>query len=110
MAYRVIVMPAAQRDLEEHADLIADDSKRRAQRWLLGAWEKIFALSENPNRFSVIAESEELGTELRDVIHSSHRIVYRVRDADAVVAVIRVWHMSRHVLMNTDLHPDDEQD
>jgi toxin ParE1/3/4 len=102
MAYKVVVMPSAQADLEEHADFIAEDSKHHAQQWLRGAREKILSLSENPQRFDVIAESAELGAEIRDVLHYSHRIVYRIRDSDKVVEVLRVWHMARRSLTSRD--------
>jgi plasmid stabilization system protein ParE len=103
MAFKVIVMPSAVGDLEHHADLIAADSATHSSRWLREAWELIFSLSEMPKRFAPIPESEEIGSELRSVMHYSHRIVYRVKDAEGVVEILRVWYGSRDVIGGEDL-------
>jgi toxin ParE1/3/4 len=103
MAYRVIVMPSAQADLQEHTDYIALDSDRYAREWLNKAWDVISSLAENPKRFAVIAESEEIGVELRDALHYSHRIVYWVKDEEQVVEVLRVYHGARKPLTQKDI-------
>ena len=74
MAYEVIVMPLAQADLDEYTAFIALDSENSARQWLAKAWQSIFSLAENPKRFAVIAEAEELGTELRDVLFPPYRL------------------------------------
>ena len=102
MAYRVVVMPSARADLDEYTAYIAEDSPGRAVEWLSQAWELIFSLKENPKRFAVIPEAHELGGELRDVRHFSHRIVYWVREEQGVVEIIRVYHGARR-----ELRPDD---
>lgn len=96
-------MPSAVRDLEDYADFIAADSPDQAQKWLQGAWKKIFSLAEMPKRFAVIAESDFLVGEIRDLTHHSHRIVYRMKDTDGVVEVLRVWHSARRNLHDNDL-------
>ena len=103
MAYRVIVMPSAHADLDEYAAFIAKDSQRYAREWLAKAWECIFSLAENPKRFAVLAEAEELHTELRDMLHYSHRIVFWVKEADQVVEVLRIYHGARRPLTEKDI-------
>jgi plasmid stabilization system protein ParE len=103
MAYRIVVTPSAVRDLEEYADYVASDSLEESRKWLRGAWDTIFSLREQPFRFAVIEESAEVGEELRDVLHHSHRIVYRVLEDQQVVEVLRVWHGARQALSSGDL-------
>ena len=81
---------------------IARNSKRHAREWLAGAWEKIFSLADSPQRFAVISEAEELGAELRDLLHFSHRIIYRVRETDQTVEILRVYHAARRPLSGDD--------
>ncbi|MBS1717829.1 MAG: type II toxin-antitoxin system RelE/ParE family toxin [Armatimonadetes bacterium] len=104
MAYEVVVMPSAEADLLEYADFIAADSRQQAAKWLSRAWEIIFSLSDNPRKFALIEEAEELGAEIRDVLHYSHRIVYRVREDEQVVEILRVYHGARKPISNRDLH------
>ena len=96
-------MPRAEADLDEYAAYIARDSVERAIHWLETARDVIRSLDEYPKRFSVIPESEDLGVELRDVIHYSHRIIYRVRDSKNTVEILRVYHGSRKRLTENDL-------
>jgi plasmid stabilization system protein ParE len=103
MVYKVVVMPSAQADMEEYADFIGTDSRQHAQQWLILAWQSIFSLAENPGRFAVIEESVELGVELRDIPHYSHRIVYRILEKEQVVEILRVWHGARRSLSIDDI-------
>lgn len=96
-------MPSAAADLAEYADFVSKDSSERARRWLAGAWKEIFSLANMPKRFSRMSESEEIGEELRDCSHFSHRIVFRVLEEDEVVEVLRVYHMARRALTTKDL-------
>ena len=103
MAFRIIVMPSAYVDLDEHAERIAEDSPENASKWLAVAWRKIFSLQEMPHRFAMIEESAELGVELRSVIHHSHRIIYRIDDDRMIVEIIRVYHGARKPLTQEDI-------
>lgn len=96
-------MPSAQRDLEEYAAVVAIDSQDRASKWLQEAWEKIFSLSDMPKRFSNVPESNALVGDVRDMLHYSHRIVYRVKESEQVVEILRVWHGARRGLDEIDV-------
>jgi plasmid stabilization system protein ParE len=105
MAYEIVVMPAAQVDLDAYTErLAALASRQQAQAWLAGAWEKIFSLAVNPRRFAVIDEAEEIGADVRDMLHFSHRIVYQVRESDQVVEILRMYHTARAPLTAQDIH------
>jgi len=96
-------MPSAQADLEEYADRIALDSEIQARKWLNGAWNLIFSLAEMPSRYSISDESPILNSEIRDVSHFSHRIVFRIIEEDQVVEVLRLWHMARRPISFEDV-------
>ena len=96
-------MPSAKADLQEYADIVALDSPQRAIKWLDSAMEVILSLSEMPFRYAVIDESKDIGVELRDVVHYSHRIVYRVKEDEGIVEVLRVWHGVRRPMGLSDL-------
>ena len=102
MAYEVQIMPSAEADLKEYADHIASESQTQARKWLNEAWKLIFGLADYPKKFAVCEESEQVGEEVRDVVHYSHRIVYRIVDEQNVVQVLRVWHGSRRALNAND--------
>ena len=95
-------MPSAHADLDEYADRIREESAKAARSWLTGAWKKIFPLSENPRRFAIIDEAEVIGAEVRDVVHFSHRIIYRVKESERVVEILRVYHGARRPLASED--------
>jgi toxin ParE1/3/4 len=103
MTYKVIITPLAESDLEDYTDFIAQDSPERAQKWLREAWQLIFSLQELPNRFEQIPEAEELGEPLRDALHYSHRIVYRIDEQNRTVEIIRVWHSARSTLTSQNI-------
>jgi plasmid stabilization system protein ParE len=105
MAFRIVVTPSAQFDLEEYSDFVAADSPRHAQVWLAGAWSEIFSLAENAEKFAVMPESIILGTDIRAVHYRSHRIVYRIVASESVVQVLRVYHSARKPFGPMDL-PD----
>lgn len=95
MAYKIQVMPLAVEDLEAYTRRIAKDSKIQSRKWLREAWEKIFSLKTMPERFAVIPESAEVGVELREMRHYSHRIIYQILKSKKSVLVLRVWHSAR---------------
>lgn len=103
MAYKIVVTPSATADLDAHTRLIAADSKAQARKWLREAWDQIFSLSTMPERFPVIDESADIGTDVREVLHYSHRIIYRVKKPKRTVEILRVWHSARRPLGPTDL-------
>ena len=103
MAYKITVMPSAVADLDAHTRLIDKDSKAQARKWLREAWDQIFSLVTMPERFPVIHETTEIGSDVREVLHHSHRIIYRVKKSKRTVEILRVWHSPRRPLRAPDL-------
>ncbi|MCB0825296.1 MAG: type II toxin-antitoxin system RelE/ParE family toxin [Armatimonadetes bacterium] len=103
MVYKVIITDLASADLEDHFHIISSDSESHAKNWLSEALEKIASLSEYPLRNMISPESSEVGAELRDLLHYSHRIFYQVDDVAGTVTVVRVWHSARRNLAEKDI-------
>lgn len=103
MVFRVNVMPRAIEDITDYADFIFEDSPSRSQAWLLGVWDTIFSLQEMPERYAVIAESEQIGADVRDVGFQSHRIVFEVERESMTVNVLRVYGMAQSSIESSDL-------
>lgn len=99
MAFSVRLTQAAERDIDEASQHIALDSMFAAARWQAELWEKIFSfLTETPEAFSLIPETDDLGIPLRSFNHHSHRVIYRVEKETSTVYVVRVYHGARQGL------------
>ncbi len=103
MTYKVKVSKPAEKDISEAVEFITRDSRSAASKWYDGLWKLIFSLAENPYRFSVIPEVEELGYPFRSAIYHSHRVVFRVEDSSQTVYIVRVYHGARHPLSIDDI-------
>jgi len=103
MAFRVDVMPRAIEDISTYADYIWSDSPDQSRLWLMEVWDLILSLSEMPERFAVIEESEEIGLEIRDAGFHSHRIIFEIDRENSVVNVLRVYAMAQTSIQPTDL-------
>ena len=51
----------------------------------------------------MIDEATDIGSDVREVLHYSHRIVYRVKKSKRTVEILRVWYSARRTLRATDL-------
>ncbi|BDI29564.1 hypothetical protein CCAX7_16150 [Capsulimonas corticalis] len=103
MTFSVEITASASDDIADVATFIAQDSEPSAAKWLAGLQTLIFSLQDNPGRFAVIPEAVELQIDYRFVLHHSHRIVFRIDDANRIVYVVRVYHGARNPLTNEDV-------
>ncbi len=96
-AYRVEVAPAARDDITAiYAYIIALDSVRAAERWLVGLSERLDGLQVAPRRFRRVETGEKDGMELLRALYFSHRGLFAI-DGD----VVRVLNV-RHGMMDDD--------
>ncbi len=72
---------------------IARDNPSAAERFGLALLEKLKLLREHPMLGRVVPERGE--PNLREIIHPPYRIVYRVREREQIVEVLRFWHGAR---------------
>lgn len=93
--YRVVLAPAAERDVRNIEAYIARDRPSAAAKWLRGFDRKVNSLAMFPLRCEVIPEEFESEVEYRHLLFGNYRIVYSV-DLDAGrVVVLRVVHAAQ---------------
>ena len=93
MDFKVIWAPSARLDLKEIVSYIAEDNPEIAQRFGLSLIDATKSLASFPGRGRVVPE---LGSpQIREVIFKPYRIIYRVKENERVMEVVRVWHAAR---------------
>lgn len=90
-------------DVEEITDYIWSSSPGAAKRWQTGFWQVVKDLKRMPAKYALIPEAEDIGVPYRDVLHHSHRVVYRIEEEAAVIYIVRVYHGARRPLTKRDL-------
>ena len=99
MAFRVVLQPRAERDIEEAFSYIYDQAPPAAFRWYARVRAQIESLSEMPMRCAIAPEAELLQFELRQLTFGKrtgrYRIVFRLIEESNQVDVLAVRHGSR---------------
>ncbi|MCW3061718.1 MAG: plasmid stabilization system protein [Capsulimonas sp.] len=103
MTFRVEITDPAGDDIADAITFISRDSVEAAAKWFAGLQTLIFSLKESPGRFAVVPEAIELQTPYRSALYHSHRIVFRIDDANRIVYVVRLYHGARQSLTNDDV-------
>jgi toxin ParE1/3/4 len=95
MDYQVILSPSARRDLRDIVRYISTDNPAAAMNFS----RLLVSSTKNLGKFPDIGrEVPEFGqATLREIIVRSYRVVYRVRDKEKRIEVIRFWHAARDV-------------
>lgn len=93
MAHPVIVAPRAARDLERIVRYISVDNPARAVTFGRELTQRARAVAEFPLRGRIVPEFGDLN--IREVIHGSYRIVYRVKAAEGKIEIARFWHAAQ---------------
>lgn len=109
MAFRVEISPRAFQDLDEIAQYVKQSSSfEQAEKWFNGIIAAIRSLEEMPNRCPAADESEELGEEVRLLLHGTrnrrYKVYYSVQERTSSAGTVRVFHV-RHWArrsLNTD--------
>ena len=91
--YQVILSRRSLRDLEEIVRYIAADSPQAADRFGQRLIREAEAIGPHPFAGSVVREFDD--PLIRERIHRSYRIVYRVDEQRELVVVSRFWHAAR---------------
>ena len=91
--FRVEITPAAEADIAEIGDSIAQDSPGNTTAFILALEEQISSLEALPERCPRIPENEILGTSYRHLLHGPYRTIFRV--TGATVVILRVIHGAR---------------
>jgi toxin ParE1/3/4 len=93
MGWKVIIAPSAQADLESIVRFIAQHNNDAAARIGYELIVRTQRLAAFPEIDRVVPEFED--TRLREIIHRSYRIIYRVQHERERIEVVRFWHGAR---------------
>src|ERR1043166_7771625 len=95
MGWKVIIAPSAESDLCDIVSFIARHNRDAAVK--MG--EALIARAEGLARFPEMGRSvpEFSQPDLREIIHRSYRIIYRVKKETSIVEIARFWHSSTWV-------------
>jgi plasmid stabilization system protein ParE len=93
MDFKIILSPRAIQDLREIVRYISFDNPVRAESFGRELIAKTRLLVSFPEMGRVVPEFDEL--DIREIIHKSYRIVYRVRLEKRTIEVSRFWHGAR---------------
>jgi plasmid stabilization system protein ParE len=100
MAFRVEIEPQAFEDLDSIAGCIKKKSSfALAERWFNGMISDIASLKEMPARCPIAPESEDLGDEVRILLHGrknrAYKIYFAIHYETSSTGTVRVFHV-RH--------------
>ena len=106
MRYRVQISKKAEADIDEALAWFWEQLAAEAgERWLVAIWNAIETLESQPDRFSLAAETEQFGLEVRELLFGKRRGVYRIifHVGGQTVTILRIWHGSRNAIREIDL-------
>jgi len=93
MGRKVIISPSGESDLSDIVSYIARHNRDAAVRLGTALIARTELLAEFPEVGRIMPESKR--SDLREIIHRSYRIIYRVRRDQPIVEVVRFWHAAR---------------
>ena len=102
--YRVIILPAAERDIGEAYEWLAEQDAEAAIRWYNRLLEVIFSLDAFPERCPLAPENKFLNEEIREIFHGRRQHKYRIlfTVTEQAVHVLHVRHGARLALGETE--------
>ena len=100
--FEVIVTPQAEADILAFR-YIHDHSPLHAAHWIQTLYAEIDTLENFPERCGYAREREYLEVALRQLIFKSHRVIFLVDSANAVVHVLHVKHAKQLAVGEPDL-------
>jgi toxin ParE1/3/4 len=103
MAYRVKIVPRAQRDLSDICDWIGVRTSDAALNWYRGLREAIRGLKNSPNRCPLTPEDRNLRHLLYGNKPHVYRVIYRVVEKQKQVDVIHIRHGARQAFRTGEL-------
>ena len=99
-AYRLILQPAAETDIEDAFRWIQEQSPARATKWLNELMQAIESLAVFPLSCPLAPENDYFAEEIRQLLYGKRGSVYRVlyTVVNQEIHVLHVRHGSRDVL------------
>lgn len=103
MEYRVELSPRAFADLDEIVTYISADSPGNAARWRDRLFVKLETLAHTPRSRPLAEEDDHARIEVRQTLFGRYRVLYTVRDQQALVYVLTVRHGARLFMTGEDV-------
>lgn len=91
--FRVDITDAAEADVTEVWEYIAQDKPDAATAFLLRLEEQIRTMERFPGRAPLVPENELLGTAYRHLLHGNYRTIFKF--VGSRVIILRVLHSAR---------------
>jgi len=103
-SFKITVSSRARTDILEAASYIQQtQSAQASSQWKTALVNAIRSLGEMPNRCPRTSESDDIGLEIRALLHRPHRILFRVVEDKKMVEIMRVYHEKREPLVAEDI-------
>ena len=93
MAWKVIVAPSADADLANIVTYIARHNPKAAEKLGNLLIARAESLARFPEMGRVVPEFQDKN--LREIVIRSYRIIYRLRQVNQSVEIVRFWHGAR---------------
>ena len=93
MGFKIVFTKPAIQDLNNLVAFISRDNPLAGEQFGYAIVDKAESLAEHP--FLGRAVPEFKIESLREIIHRPYRIIYRVREDEEVIEILRVWHAAR---------------
>ena len=93
MGAKVLLAPSARNDLRDIVSFAALHDPAAAERLGFALIARAESLAQFPQRGRVVPEYHD--ARLREVLHLSYRVIYRVNEAVQKVEIVRFWHAAR---------------
>ena len=93
MGAQVLIAPSASNDLRDIVSFAALHNPDAAERLGFALITRAESLAQFPQRGRVVPEYDN--SRLREVLHLSYRVIYRLNEAKQTVEVVRFWHAAR---------------
>jgi plasmid stabilization system protein ParE len=93
MAFKIIWSQQARDDLRDIVAFIAADDPHIAESFGLRLISKVDLLAQFPQLGRIVPEERD--ENIREIVLSPYRIIYRVMTIKQLIAVARIWHGAR---------------
>src|SRR3989442_411845 len=93
MGTQIIIAPSARNDLRDIVAFAALHNPDAAERLGFALIARAESLAQFPQRGRVVPEYHD--PRLREILHLSYRVIYRLNEAAQTIEVVRFWHAAR---------------
>lgn len=97
-SYTVNITDDVEADIRSAFLYIFERSEEAATNWLRGLYLAVDTLETMPERCPLIRENDAFEEDVRNLLYHSHRIIFTVNTADAIVEVHAFGHSAQDEL------------